>query len=94
MVERPSAWITTVTHRLAIDLRRAQGRAPEPGLGADDVEPDERQALADFIRRGVPVSDVVDRDAIDRIWQQLRAQLGLARQHQAHADAVKLPHAI
>lgn len=74
--DNPDAWVTTVAQRMALDVLRAQKRARDLGLGDGDAdEPEDKAAVAEFVRRGSPVSAAVDRDAVDRIWRVLEQSL-------------------
>ncbi len=75
--DNPDAWVTTAAQRMAIDRIRARKRERKRGLGAggDKVEPVGKAAVALFIQHGRPVSDEVDRDAVERIWATLQQSL-------------------
>ena len=81
--DNPDAWITTVTNNAVVDFIRA--RDARPGLVEGDDDADDQPlgtrgrvpvAVERFVRDGVPVSDAVDRDALERIWLDLADHLG------------------
>jgi RNA polymerase sigma factor (sigma-70 family) len=80
--DNPDAWITRATQNAIVDFVRARDARPGLVTVADDVDDKPRgkpkrvpEAVERFVREGRPVSDAVDRDAIERIWRVLRDQL-------------------